>query len=124
MVRQIEVKDNSIVKRAYKQQNEFNCIDSVYYILLDGSVIISRLSYKSAPNHKLIPGIEGSVGKFGGFCPNNDGGIMIGKQFNKGEEWEFECIECNYIKVYSDNKMDEMVFDCIFDLEEENKLGI
>jgi len=120
MVRQVYVKDNFLVKRSYKQINEFGGIEALYYILADGSVIFVRSGFKGVPTYHFVGDLGGGVGRFGGFCPNGDGGILIGDQVNGNKEWEFECIECKYLKVYSDNIVDEIVHNAICDVENED----
>lgn len=120
MVRQVQLKDKYFIKRAYKQQNEFGGIEVLYFILADGSVIFVKSGFKGVPTYHLVGDLQGGIGRFGGFCPNGDGGILIGIEKNKGEEWEFRCIECDYHKVYSDNAIDQLAHNAISAIEKED----
>jgi len=116
-MKEISVKDNFLIMGAYKTLNEHDGIDRVYYVLSDGNVIfVDGTSFKENPSYKTFSNLKTGVLKYGGKC--SCGGLIVGKQTDKNN-WDFNCIECIYSISYSDNKLDEFVYDMLIKLENE-----
>lgn len=119
-MKRINIKDDFLIKAAYKSINEHDGIDKVYFILADGNVIyVDGTNIKENPSYKVFSNLKAEVLKYGGIC--DCGALIVGKQSNDKKSWDFNCIECSYSITYSDHKLDMFVHDMLLKLEKELK---
>jgi hypothetical protein len=119
-MKKINVKDNFIIKASFKVINEHDGVDKIYFVLADGSVIfVDGTSLMANPSNKILSNLRYDILKYGGIC--SCGELIIGKQSNNKINWDFSCIKCSYKISYSDNKLDEFVYNQLLKIEEDSK---
>jgi hypothetical protein len=111
-MKELNLKDNSVIKKAYQIIGEHESISRVYFVLWDGSVICVNGSIKENPACKILPNLKTDIARYGGECHSCNKGIIVGRQYNR-MEWYFNCVECDKEVVYSDNQVDEIVFNAL-----------
>jgi hypothetical protein len=113
------LKDNFLIRAAYKTINEYDGTDELYFILSDGTVIyVDGRSIKDNPAYKVMPNLKSDILRYGGKC--SCGNLIVGKQVNNDKKnWNFYCIKCQNNILYSDNKVDEIVYNALLELEKE-----
>jgi len=117
-MRSLYLKDNFLIRAAYKITNEYDGTDKIYFILSDGTVIyVDGTKTKENPAYKVIIDLKLDILKYGGKC--SCGNLIIGKQVKNHKDWNFYCINCSNNILYSDNKVDEIVFNALEELEKE-----
>ena len=118
-MKQLYIKNNYIIRRAYKSVNAYDGVDSIYFILADGTVIfVDGTEMKENPAYKIVPNLKNKVYRYGGICKKCNS-FMIGEQYNNKLDWRFYCVECNLELIYSDNKVDEIVYNALCILDDE-----
>jgi hypothetical protein len=112
------LKDNYIIRRAYKTINNDGGIEKVYFIIADGTVIfVDGTELKVNPANKMVSNLKTSIIRYGGKC--SCGNIVLGRQYGSRLEWEFKCVECQYSFTCSDNRVDQIVYNALNDLDIE-----
>lgn len=119
-MKKINIKDNFIIKASFKVTNEYDGVDKIYFVLADGNVIcVDGTNLMANPSYKNFSNLKYDILKFGGIC--SCGELIIGKQSNNKMNWDFNCIKCSYSISYSDNKLDEFVYNQLSKIEEDSK---
>lgn len=119
-MKKINIKDDFIIKASFKVINTYDGIDKIYFVLVDGNVIcVDGTCFMPNPSHQAFSNLRHDILKYGGIC--SCGELIVGKQSNNKINWDFSCIKCSYRVSYSDNKLDEFVYNQLSKIEEDSK---